>query len=179
MIIAMSERRYAMQSFKFFVALTSFVFIALLVTIMYKPALADQAKQTDTKIKKVEPKETIRINPNSKSKMKVRKPSNPIKVTYPHRGDTFRRGRSTRVIWEYEDRNQEPRTNFRVKILKNSDRSWSVDLGTNHNNWIESLAYQRYWAIPEGFTAGDDYFFRIIHVPSGATSHSKLFTIIE
>ena len=165
-----------MRSFNSILLLMVIVFVGLLMSATYEPVSADQA---NTATKKVKPKDTSQMTPLPRAKMKAKKVSNPIEVTLPRRGDVRPRGgyNPTRIHWKYNGGNQEPKNNFRVKILKNSDRSWSVDLGRNNNRYVESLAYERVWPIPEEFPVGTDYFARIIHIPSGATSHSKLFTI--
>lgn len=141
-----------------------------------------QAKPADTggAIQRVDPSQTIR--PPGTARKTFKRPANPFQVLAPPHGKIVRAGRgSIAVIWKYQGAaSPADKRDFWVKVMKHSSRSWSVDLGRNHNVILQDVgAYSRAWAVPNDFTAGGDYFFRIIHIPTGATTHSVLFTIIN
>ena len=105
--------------------------------------------------------------------------ANPIDVTGPRRGQVFGRdAMGFAVYWKYKgSATHADKRDFKVMILKVSERGWSQDLGRNNNNYVEALAYSRTRLIPASWHPGTDYYARVIHIPTNATSHSKQFTI--
>lgn len=160
---------------KMVVAVVAVVAVGMLCPTGYGPALAKKADSSA--VQQIQPQRHLRVKGTVRAP--ARTIANPIKVTNPRPGTVVRGGfRTVRIIWTYQGNATHANKNeFRVKVMKHSDRSWSVDLGTNHNFYIESGAYGRNWRVPDAFTAGRDYFVRVIHVPTGATSHSVYFSI--
>jgi len=143
------------------------------------------AKKADTGAAIQQQGDRSTIQPTGTVRATARKITNPIKRVYnPPAGYTVSISSTSRYIrcsWEYAIGPPFPPPNdFHVWMLKNSDRSWSYDLGRNQNHQDGRPGlYLRDWNIPEGTAVGTDYFFRIQYIPTGATSHSALFSVTE
>lgn len=86
--------------------------------------------------------------------------------------------------WQYNGSDAAARTDFRVWVIKNSNRSrpWEIP-NSNITQTLNSRRFRAHWSQSQeawGRTElGNDYFWRVKHIPTGYTTNSRVFSVVE